>query len=281
MAAASLCALAACSGGASGRDAAAGSDGAAGTAAGGATGGSAAGDAGTTGRGGGIGGAGGVVGAGGIGGSALGGTVGGNGGAGAGGAGGDGSGLPACAIAVRPPDPTNAGADGGTIDSSSGACNSLVFSGPWINRGCFDRQGDGGVVDGGIIEGPAGGTIRNGDYDVVSADASLSIGQCPSDYSSGTTRRRLRVFGGGTYIEWAATNRSGSTADAGLWYDTTMRATGHTLTFVSFDCGDNFQVVSYGYTASGDDFTYFAYSDNADGAGYLQTVVRYRRTCWR
>ena len=74
---------------------------------------------------------------------------------------------------------------------------------------------------------------------------------------------------------------TGAAAGAGLWYDTTMRATGHTLTFVSYDCGDNFQVVSYGYTASGDDFTSFAYSDNADGAGYLQTVVRYRRTCWR
>ncbi len=108
-----------------------------------------------------------------------------------------------------------------------------MLNGPWINRGCFDRQGAGGVVDGGIIEGPAGGAIRDGDYDVVSADASLSTGQCPADYSSGTTRRSLRVFGGGTYFEWAATNRSASGADTNLWYDTTMRATGHTLTFVS------------------------------------------------
>ncbi len=283
--AASLCALAACGGGARGRDAAAGGDGAAGTAAGGAAGGGAAGEAGTTGRGGGVVGAGGVGGAGGIGGvtgaggSARGGTVGGDGGAGTSGAGGDGSGLPACAIAVRPNDPTNAGADGGRIESSSGACNSIVLNGPWINRGCFDRQGDGGVIDGGMIEGPAGGAIRDGDYDAVNSDTSLSTGQCPPDYSSGTTRRRLRVFGGGTYIEWAAANQGGSSAE--LWYDTTMRATGHTLTFVSFTCGDNFPVVSYGYTASGDEFTYFAYSDNADGAGFLQTVVRYRRTCWR
>jgi hypothetical protein len=284
---ASLCALAACGGGASGRDAAAGGGGTAGTAGGGAIGGGAAGEAGTTGRGGGAGGAGGaggIAGAIGSGGSALGGTGGGNGGAGAGGAsgaGGDGSGLPACAIAVRPADPTNAGADGGRIESSSGDCNTLVLNGAWINRGCFDRQGDGGVADGGIIEGPAGGVIRDGDYDLVSADASLSTGQCPANYSSGTTRRRVRVFGGGTYIQWAATNRSESGVDTSLWYNTTVRAAGHTLTFVAFDCGDNFPVVSYGYTASSDAFAYFAYSDNADGAGYLQTIVRYRRTCWR
>ena len=123
--------------------------------------------------------------------------------------------------------------------------------------------------------------IRDGDYDVVGADTSLSNGQCPPNYSSGTTRRHLRVFGGGTYIQWAAANRGGSSVDTSLWYDTTMRAAGHTLTFVSYDCGDNFQIVSYGYTASDADFTYFAYSGNADGAGYLQTVVRYRRTCWR
>jgi hypothetical protein len=150
-----------------------------------------------------------------------------------------------------------------------------------VNRGCFDRQGDGGVVDGGVFGGPAGGAIQDGDYDVVNADSSLSTGQCTPKYSSGMTRRSVRVFGGGTYIQWAATNSSMSGADTSLWYNTTMRAAGHTLTFVSYDCGESFQVMSYGYTATGDEFTYFAYSDNADGVGYLQTVVRYRRTCRR
>jgi hypothetical protein len=156
-----------------------------------------------------------------------------------------------------------------------------VLRGPWVNRGCFDRQGDGGIDDGGVFEGPAGGTIRDGDYDVFLADGSLSSGSCQASASSGTTRRTIRVFGGGTYIEWAGTNRPTTGSDTNFWYDTTVRASGHTLTFVSYDCGDVYTITSYGYTASADEFTYFSYSDNADGAGYLQFVVRYRRTCWR
>jgi hypothetical protein len=197
------------------------------------------------------------------------------------GAGGDGSGLPACAISARPPDPTNAGADGGMIESSSGTCNSIMLGPPSIDLGCFDRQGDGAVADGGLIEAPVGGMIRNGDYQVVSVLGSLATGMCLPGYSSGTTRRALRVFEGGTYFEWAASNRSGLPSDADLWYDTTMRAAGHTLTFVSYDCGDNLRTTSYGYTATTDELTLFAYSNSADGAGDLQTVVRYRRTCWR
>ncbi len=292
-AAASLCALAACGPGAKGRDAAAGAGtggDAAGTSGGGATGtGGAAGIAGAGGRGGttgagGRGGAGGTTGAGGSAPGGRGGSAGGTtGGGGTTGAGGDGSGLPACEISARPADPTNRGADGGLITSASGTCNSIVLKGPWVDRGCFDRQGDGGVLDGGVFEGPAGGVIRDGDYDVVSADSSLSTGTCAGGgFGGGMTRRSIRVFGGGTYIEWAATNRGiAGSAETNLWYDTTMRVSGHTLTFVSYDCGDTFVVVSYGYTATADSFTYFAYSDNADGAGYLQTVVRYRRTCWR
>ena len=53
------------------------------------------------------------------------------------------------------------------------------------------------------------------------------------------------------------------------------------LQVASFDCGESFGVTSYSYTASGDLFTYFAYSGGAAGAGDLQSVVRYRRTCWR
>jgi len=111
----------------------------------------------------------------------------------------------------------------------------------------------------------------------------LTTGTCAGGGSGGgETRRMIRVFGGGTYFEWAASNRAtnGATHD-GFWYDTTMRAAGHTLTFVAFECGESFGITSYGYTASVDEFTYFAYANNADGAGILQTVVRYRRTCWR
>ena len=192
-------------------------------------------------------------------------------------------GLPACEIYERPADPTNKGADGGMIPSTSGTCNSIVLRGTWIDRGCFDRQGEGGVRDRGMFDGPAGGVIRDGDYDAIIADNSLTTGTCAGGGSGGgMTRRTIRVFGGGTYFEWAAANRNtNGSADTSLWYDTTMRAAGHTLTFVSYDCGDNIQIVSYGYTATDDSFTYFAYANNADGAGILQTVVRYRRTCWR
>jgi hypothetical protein len=212
-------------------------------------------------------------GAGGSAGSSVSAGAGGSVGTGTAGAGGDGSGLPACAITARPQ-------DGGGTDAGS-ACSSIVLDGPWINRGCFDRMGDGGVADGGSFDGPAGGAIRDGDYDLVSADTSLSGGPCPADYSGGMTRRRIRVFGGGTYIEWAYTNRDSSGTDTSVWYDTTVQAAGQTLTFVSFDCGESFGVTSYGYTASGDLFTYFGYSGSAAGAGDLQSVVRYRRTCWR
>jgi len=307
-AAVSLCAVAACGGGSKGRDAAAGGGGSGGVVVsggggarggiGGASGGAAGSLGGAAGAIAGVGGAGRGGGAGGNagrGGSGSGGNAGRGGGAGGNaGAGGAGlsdagtapdaadGGLPACEITTRPADPTNAGADGGLITSSSGKCNSIVLTGPWINRGCFDRQGDGGVLDGGFVEGPAGGTIRDGDYEVVSADGSLSVGQCPADYKIGTTRRGLRVFGGGTYIEWGAVNRNtANDVDTNIWYDTTMRAAGHTLTFVSYDCGDTFVLKSYGYTARDDDFTYFAYAGNADGVGDLQTIVRYRRTCQR
>jgi len=268
-----LAALAGCKGGAKGGDAGGGLD---------------AGDGGSGGSGGNVGGAGsggaGATGAGGggVGGGATGAAGLGGANAGAGGlagAGGDGSGLPSCAIAARPADPTNKGADGGLVSSSSGDCNSIELNGAWVDRGCFDLQGSGGVADGGIIAGPAGGTIRDGDYEVVSALGALTNTMCPPGYSSGMTRRAIRVFGGGTYFEWAVINRGGATAD--LWWNTTVRAAGHTLTFVSYDCGDPFLTTSYGYTATADEFTYFGYAGNADGSGDLQFVTRYRRTCWR
>jgi hypothetical protein len=248
-AAALLCALVGCGSAAKGPDAAAGNGG---------------------------GGAGGT--AGGAGGSAgsAGAGAGGSLGTGTAGAGGDGSGLPACAITARPQAPITGASDGGI-----GVCNSIVLDGPSIIRGCLERRGDGGVADGGVFDGPTGGAIRDGDYDLVGADGALSSGSCPADYSGGTTRRRMRVFDGGTYIEWAYINTDSAGTDTGLSYDTTVQAAGHTLTFVSFDCSSSFGVTSYGYTAGGDDFTYFAYYDGADGAGDLQTVVRYRRTCRR
>jgi hypothetical protein len=144
---------------------------------------------------------------------------------------------------------------------------------------CVERSDGGGVLDGGAIAGPAGGTIRDGDYELVrylrgaTGCAGATIGE--------TTRRAIRVFGGGTYFEWAATNRDANGTETDYWYDTTLTASGHTLTFSSWDCGASFGVKSYGYSASGDEFVYFAYFGDADGSGELQNAGTYRRTCWR
>ena len=70
-------------------------------------------------------------------------------------------------------------------------------------------------------------------------------------------------------------------SDTDYWYDTTMSVSGHTLALVSFNCGTPFDQKSYGFTASGEDLSYFAFSGGLDGTGELLTIVSYRRTCRR
>jgi hypothetical protein len=40
-------------------------------------------------------------------------------------------------------------------------------------------------------------------------------------------------------------------------------------------------IYSYGYTATGDDLTFFNYTGGSDGNGDVFSVDRYRRTCAR
>jgi hypothetical protein len=63
-------------------------------------------------------------------------------------------------------------------------------------------------------------------------------------------------------------------------YDTTASATGHTLTFLSYNCGKQLLDESYGYSASGEQLTFYNNAEAPD-PGTLIAVDTYRRTCTR
>jgi hypothetical protein len=183
-------------------------------------------------------------------------------GTGAGGTGG-GSGLPRCAVATRPQDHTN-------VDGAVPAmCNTVDFGGSWVTSEGAILGTDGTVtLDGGSPELPAGGTIADGDYDLVRETAGY------------TTRRSIRVFGLATYIEWVIENQD-SSQDGGVIdvrFDTSAQATGTTLA-ISITCGDVNVTSGYGYTAAGDQLTLF-YEGNPPGPMIFSVFV-YRRTCAR
>jgi len=204
---------------------------------------------------------------------------------GSGGAGGfgDPTNLPACAITTRPSDPVNP--EGGSpIDSTlPNSCSSINLDGAWVTSECFVMVNGGWQQDGGgsPVVVPEGGTIRDGDYDMVRWLGSNSTGECLPVTGVSSTNRRIRIFGGGTFIEWAAMNRDTAGNESNFWYNTTNSVSGHTLMNVGQPCGGATLPGSYGYTASGDDFTYFRYSGGMDGSGDLTTVVTYHRTCRR
>jgi hypothetical protein len=194
--------------------------------------------------------------------------VGGTADAGQGGLDGATNGLPACEILTRPQDPT----DGG-ISVTSGTCNTLPLSGTPVSPGALIAVDAGARVGGGGIETPVGGQILDGDYEFVS---------WLDNAASSPSRRELRVFGGGTYIEWAATIAGAGSggSDLVIKYDTTASAAGHTLTFLSYTCGNQIGDGSYGYSASGDELTFFNNTESLQ-PGTLVAVDSYRRTCMR
>jgi hypothetical protein len=206
-------------------------------------------------------------------------ATGGAGGTTGGAAGGNSGGLPACPIATRPNDPTNP-EGGNPIDSSTPICNTVAMDGAWVTDECFEMVDGGWQQDGGpALVVPEGGAFLDGDYDLVRYQVNFSGQPCAPGPSTGSVNRRIRVFDGGRYVEWAATNRDANGTDTNYWYDTTVSAAGHTLSIVEI-CAAVPLPRSYGYTASGDDFTYFRFS-NEDGTGGLTNVVTYRRTCRR
>jgi len=177
------------------------------------------------------------------------------------------NGLPPCPIGTPP--------DAGPGPGTSG-CNSILI-GTFVSNECFT------MVDGGLVNGPApaGGTILDGDYDLVRYQNGVPNGDGSCTPSTATTDRTIRVYEGGTYFEWFALNRDSAQNETTFSYDTTMSAAGHILTFVSWDCGTSFGEQTYGYTANVDDFIYFRNTGGADSGGGLTTVATYHRTCWR
>jgi hypothetical protein len=206
---------------------------------------------GTGGHGGGATGAGGAAGVTGAGGSA--------GVTSAGGAAGSGL-LPACAILALPA-------------TDGGACTALVAAGPLVTSVPVNDNFQGGVVeDGGLQVKPAGGAILDGDYDLVRWENRTSGAQ---------TRRTIRVFGGGSYVEWDAAVMNGDAGFIDDRYDTRNIVSGHTFAIASVFCSVGFAVQSYGYTVTGDDLVFFDYTGLVDGNGDVSSVDTYQRTCTR
>jgi hypothetical protein len=210
-----------------------------------------------------------------------------------GGIGGDG--LPACAVTARPADPLNvdAAADAQTSSAAGTSndednCNQLyqtrtkTDAGTTISDLCdfqacspetFVPDGDGGLtLDGGAMQGAAGGTLVDGDYQLVVYRSNLA--------NVGATKRAIALYAGATYVEWASAG-AGSAASGGgqvLRLNTTMSATGDPAVWkvVTVNCG-SLAATSYGYTASGTELD--LYERGADGV--LQNLYIYQRTCSR
>jgi hypothetical protein len=188
--------------------------------------------------------------------SGTGGTSGATGSGGSVATGGAEGGLPACAVAVKPADP------------DAGVCNSIAITGATLMAESIVGTDTGISVDGGI-EVPMGGTIIDGDYDMVRWQ-DIVVGA--------KTRRTMRVFGGGSYIEWAGVNLS-ATPDAGDYdfrYNSTAHVTGTSLVVDRENCTDGPPADDFGFTVNGDEIALF------NGVGVSVVAVdTYRRTCTR
>jgi hypothetical protein len=190
-------------------------------------------------------------------------ATGGSGGA----AGGKGGGaLPACAIATRPSDPA-----GSTISSLSGTCNTIDVTTNGVVAEQVGGTDAGIVLDSGATVTPAGGTIQDGDYDMI---------RWQNTGGEGLTYRTIRVFDGGTSIEWAF-HQMNADYDGGfqnLKFDTTSTPTGSSMTY-TYLCGIDVGIRDFDYTAAGDDLLLLF--DTAGHYGSIDSVDTYRRTCAR
>jgi hypothetical protein len=199
------------------------------------------------------------------GGHAGGGATGAGGSAGATGAGGSGAtggaaGLPTCAIPAPP-------------SSDGGACATLTAAGPLVTSVPVNDNFQGGVVEDGSVDVKgAGGTVLDGGYDLIRWENGAGGKQ---------TRRTIRVFNDGTYVQWDAAVASGDAGFSDVRYDTLNSISGHTFALTSFPCTASIGIHSYGYTATGDDLVFFDYDGGSDGNANVISVDTYRRTCVR
>jgi hypothetical protein len=187
------------------------------------------------------------------------------GGGGQAGVGGQGGGLPACAIQTRPNDPAGSG-----IPGTDGTCNTVPLTGPIVTAAPLDVVDGGAAVDGGPVERPTGGSIQDGDYDLIGWRNQAAVGS--------TMVRAIRVFDGGTYIEWAERYTFMGTTNS-YWIDSSGTPQSHTLP-VGAACAQS-ELTSVGYTAAGDTLVLYDFVGNADGVGALKSVDTFHRTCRR
>jgi hypothetical protein len=180
--------------------------------------------------------------------------------------------LPTCAIVAQPPDPDA----GYGISATADTCNSLTVPATSISATGLAPIDGGVVLDGGVIESPAGGTILDGDYQMVRWMNNPDDGET-------ITQRAIRVFEGGAYIEWAFKQPDQVTVGStdNVRYDTRATVSGHTMTF-SVTCGGGVLMPNYDYTASGDLLAFFVYAEDYTTGeyGYL-SLDTYQRTCTR
>ena len=151
-----------------------------------------------------------------------------------------------------------------TPSDAGAACNTFPLTGAMVASSPLPTD------DGGAATSPTGGALANGDYDLVRWQVTGA--------GADVTRRTIRVFGGGTRIEWAVAFTQNGTETVGR-YNLRMTVSGSTLQVASVDCTADvvFQTTSYGYSVSGDDLFIFS----TDNTGALVNIYTYRRTCTR
>ena len=174
--------------------------------------------------------------------------------------------LPTCAITTRPNDPV-----GTNISSLGETCNTITVTTNGVVAELAGGTDGGLVLDGGAIVTPAGGTIQDGDYELIRWQNTGGVG---------LSYRTIRVFGGGDYIEWAF-HQMDATYDGGfqnLKFDTNVTTTASTMTY-SYPCGGDVGIRDFGYTAAGNDLLLLF--DNRNGQPAFDSVDTYRRTCAR
>jgi hypothetical protein len=157
-----------------------------------------------------------------------------------------------CAIPEQTPNPSD--------------CTDFTATGDYcqVQRGI---QGDGGIyLPGGDLFVPTGGTLIDGDYDLVQYYGSV--------YNQ-PTRRTLRLFNSGTYIEWSIDNDNLPT-DGGVThyrFNTAQTPTGATLGDLKSTCIPNASGSEFGYSANGDQLVIIDFD--------AEDLFVYQRRCTR
>ncbi len=210
-----------------------------------------------------------------------------------GGAGGTGKGTGGAGGAPRPADaglplcPLATAADG-EVGPEAGRgilCNTIPNPGTLVSAICGVEH-DGGVgLDGGTVELPLGGPLRDGDYTLVRWQILIGSSECTqpvyTSISSG-----IRLFDGGTSLQEADVSNEPNNLQAFNynWLNAGVSASGNVLSFSEGDCGG----LPFGgnqslaYTASGDELVLFQSSNvTFVGEGQLLYVYTYQRTCTR